>query len=88
MRNNVLNKDKIEDIMVQGIKICLVKNSIVTYLECRLGWDERETSLIMCSIHYYAYIDAGLNTAADDFIKTVASPKGSHYSHEILQSLR
>jgi hypothetical protein len=56
--------------------------------KCRLGWDERETSLIMCSIHYNAYIDAGLNTAADDFIKTVASPKGSHYSHEILESLR
>ena len=56
--------------------------------KCKLGWDERETSLIMCSIHYNAYIDAGLTTAADDFIKAVASPKGSHYSHEILESLR
>jgi len=33
LRNNVLNKDKIEDIIVQGTKICLIKNSIVTYLE-------------------------------------------------------
>jgi hypothetical protein len=56
--------------------------------KCELGWDERETSLIMCNIHYNAYLDAGLNTAADDFIKKVASPKGSHYSHEILESLR
>ena len=56
--------------------------------KCKLGWDERETSLIMCNIHYNAYRDARLNTAADAFIKIVASPKGSHYSHEILESLK
>lgn len=56
--------------------------------KCKLGWDETETSLIMCNIHYNAYLDAGLNTEADGFIKIVASPKGSHYSHKILESLR
>ena len=56
--------------------------------KCTLGWDETEVSLIMCNIHYNAYLDKGLNTAADDFIKIVASPKGSHYSAKILESLR
>ncbi|MFZ0555798.1 MAG: hypothetical protein WAM26_10950 [Nitrososphaeraceae archaeon] len=56
--------------------------------KCKLGWDETEISLIMCSTHYNAYLHVGLNTAADDFIKMVASPKGSHYSLEILESLR
>jgi hypothetical protein len=56
--------------------------------KCTLGWDETEVSLIMCNIHYNAYLDKGLNAAADDFIKIVASPKGSHYSPKILESLR
>ena len=56
--------------------------------KCKLGWDETEISLIMCNIHYNAYLDAGLDTEADDFIKIVASPKGSHYSQQILESLR
>jgi hypothetical protein len=55
---------------------------------CKLEWDETEFSLIMCDIHYNAYLDTGLNTPADDFIRTVASPKGSHYSHKTLESLR
>jgi hypothetical protein len=56
--------------------------------KCKLGWDETEISLIMCNIHYNVYLHIGLNTAADDFIKMVASPKGSHYSLEILESLK
>ena len=35
LRNDVLNKDKIEDIMIQGIKNRLAKSHIVTYLELR-----------------------------------------------------
>jgi len=56
--------------------------------KCKLGWNKTEISLIMCNIHYNAYLDAEPNTTADDFIKIVASPKGSNYSHKILESLR
>jgi hypothetical protein len=56
--------------------------------KCKLGWDETEFSLIMCNIHYKAYLHEGFNTSADEFIRTVASPNGSHYSRKTLESLK
>jgi hypothetical protein len=63
-------------------------NKVSLPCNCKLRWDETETSLIMCNDHYNAYRDEGFNTAVDDFIKLVASPKGSHYSYNTLVSLR
>jgi hypothetical protein len=42
----------------------------------------------MCNNHFNEYIDIGFTIPAEEFIKNVASPKGSHYSSKILSSLK
>jgi hypothetical protein len=63
-------------------------NKISLPCKCMLRWDETELSLIMCNTHYNEYLDDGFNIAVEDFIKNIASPKGSHYSSKILSSLK
>ena len=56
--------------------------------DCKLRWDEKELELIMCTTHFNEYIDDGFIIPADEFIKNVACPKGSHYSSKTLLSLK
>jgi hypothetical protein len=42
----------------------------------------------MCNDHSNQYIDNGFTIPAEEFIKNVASPKGSHYSSKILANLK
>jgi hypothetical protein len=63
-------------------------NKISLPCKCELWWDETELSLIMCNDHYNEYLDDGFNIALEDFIKIVASPKGSHYSSKMLARLK
>jgi hypothetical protein len=63
-------------------------NKISLPCTCVLWWDETELSLIMCNDHYNQYLDDGFNIALEDFIKIVASPKGSHYSPKMLARLK
>ena len=56
--------------------------------DCRLSWNENELELIMCDYHFYEYVDDGFTLPTEEFIKSVSSPKGSHYSYKTLVSLR
>jgi hypothetical protein len=42
----------------------------------------------MCNDHFNEYIDNGFTISTEEFIKNVASPKGSRYSSKILTSLK
>jgi hypothetical protein len=64
-----------------------MKNMILP-CDCRLRWNENEIELIMCNHHFYEYVDDGFTLPAEEFIKNVSSPKGSHYSYKTLVSLR
>jgi hypothetical protein len=64
-----------------------MKNMILP-CDCRLRWNENEIELIMCNYHFYEYVDDGFTLPAEEFIKSVSSPKGSHYSYKTLVSLR
>lgn len=61
---------------------------IILPCDCQLKWDEKELELIMCSYHFNEYINNGIAIPTVEFIKNVASPKGSHYSSKILSSLK
>jgi hypothetical protein len=62
--------------------------NIILPCDCRLRWTREEVELIMCSYHFDEYVDAGFILPAEEFIKNVTSPKGSHYSPRILARLR
>jgi hypothetical protein len=62
--------------------------NIMLPCNCKLKWDEKELELIMCNDHSNEYIDYGFTIPAEEFIKNVASPKGSHYSSKMLASLK
>ena len=47
--------------------------------DCRLSWNKNEIELIMCNYHLYEYVDDGFTLPAEEFIKSVSSPKGSYY---------
>ena len=64
-----------------------MKNMILP-CDCRLRWNENEIELIMCNYHFYEYVDDGFTLPAEEFIKSVSSPKGSAYSYNTLVSLR
>jgi len=62
--------------------------NIILPCYCKLMWDEKELELIMCNNHFKEYIDIGFAIPPEEFIKNVASPKGSRYSSKILSSLK
>ena len=64
-----------------------MKNMILP-CDCRLRWNENEIELIMCNYHFYEYVDDGFTLPAEEFIKSVSSPKGFPYSYKTLASLR
>ncbi len=55
---------------------------------CKLRWDEKGLELIMCTTHFNEYLDDGFIIPVEEFIKNVASPKGSHYSSNSLLNLK
>jgi|RhiMetStandDraft_4_1073278.scaffolds.fasta_scaffold1328702_2 hypothetical protein len=62
--------------------------NIILPCDCRLRWTKEEVELIMCSYHFDEYVDEGFILPAEEFIKNVTSPKGSHYSPRTLARLR
>jgi hypothetical protein len=62
--------------------------NIILPCDCRLRWNKEEVELIMCNYHFYEYVDEGFILPAEEFIKYVTSPKGSHYSSKTLARLR
>jgi hypothetical protein len=74
-------------IRIGGSSISRIKN-IILPCDCKLRWGEKELELIMCNDHSIEYIDYGFTISVEEFIKNVASPKGSHYSSKILASLK
>ena len=62
--------------------------NIILPCDCRLRWTTEEVELIMCSYHFDEYVDEGFILPAEEFIKNVTSPKGSHYSSRTLAGLR
>ena len=62
--------------------------NIILPCDCRLIWTKEEVELIMCNYHFDEYVDEGFILPAEEFIKSVASPKGSHYSPRTLARLR
>lgn len=47
-----------------------------------------EVELIMCNYHFDEYVDEGFILPAEEFIKSVTYPKGSHYSPKTMARLR
>jgi hypothetical protein len=64
-----------------------MKNLILP-CDCRLKWDKEEVELVMCSYHFDEYVDKGFVLPAEEFIKYVTYPKGSHYSSKTVARLR
>jgi hypothetical protein len=62
--------------------------NIILPCDCRLRWTNEEVELIMCNYHFDVYVDEGFILPAEEFIKNVTSPKGSHYSPRTLARLR
>jgi hypothetical protein len=62
--------------------------NIVLSCDCRLRWNKEEVELIMCNYHFNEYVHEGFILPAEEFIKNVTSPKGSHYSSKIVARLR
>ena len=62
--------------------------NIILPCDCRLRWTKEEVELIMCSYHFNEYVDEGFILPAEEFIKNVTSPTGSHYSPRTLARLR
>jgi hypothetical protein len=64
-----------------------MKNLILP-CDCRLKWDKEEVELVMCSYHFDEYVDKGFVLPAEEFIKYVTYPRGSHYSSKTVARLR
>ena len=62
--------------------------NIMLPCDCKLRWDEEELELIICTTHFNEYIDDGFIIPAEEFIKNVASPIGTHYSSKTMLSLK
>jgi hypothetical protein len=62
--------------------------NLVLPCDCRLKWDKEEVELVMCSYHFDEYVDKGFVLPAEEFIKYVTYPKGSHYSSKTVARLR
>jgi hypothetical protein len=62
--------------------------NLILPCDCRLKWDKEEVELIMCRYHFDEYVDEGFILPAEEFIKYVTYPKGSHYSSKTVARLR
>jgi hypothetical protein len=60
--------------------------NIILPCDCRLRWTKEEVELVMC--HFDEYVDEGFTLPAEEFIKYVTYPKGSHYSSKTMARLR